>query len=333
MRAKSRLAVVPACVAAGVLLSLFGCGLSKVDSREGTVKIDGSSTVMPISARVSEAYQEVAPDVQVPVGEAGTGSGMQKFIAGEIDICDASRPIKPQEIEELSEKGVEFIELPIALDGLAIVVNKDNRWATSITTSELRRIWAPDSQIHAWNEVRPEWPAKPLNLQGPGTNHGTYEYFADAIVKDKSKTTRQDYAQNQEYNTLVQGVSQDQNALGYVGYAYYEENLDNLKLLAVDSGHGPVLPSPATIQDGSYEPLSRPLFIYVSKASLARPEVKAFVQYYLDHASHLVGDAKYIPLPEETYALVQKRFKNMVSGSVFSDAPTSAKIDDLLSTK
>lgn len=337
-------------LALAAILALAGCGSgdngtassesgttttgANVDPKmKGEVKVDGSSTVMPISARASEAFKEVAPDVHVPVGEAGTGSGMKKFIAGEIDICDASRPIKAEEIDSLKTAGIDFVELPIAYDGLSIVVNKEANWIDSITTDELKKIWEPASTVKNWNEVRPTWPAKPMTLQGPATNHGTYEYFAEAIVKDKSKATRQDYQQNQEYNALVQGVSGDANALGYVGYAYYAENQDKLKLVSVDAGKGAIAPSPETIMNGTYAPLSRPLFMYVSKKALDRPEVKAFVQYYLDNAKQMVSDAKYIPLPDETYKLVQDRFKNMTLGSVFSTAPAGSKVEDLLGKK
>lgn len=300
---------------------------STTDKASGKVIVDGSSTVSPISQRMSEAFKEKSPDVEVPVGEKGTGSGMKMFIAGEIDVCDASRPIKAEEVADAKKAGLDFLELPIAFDGLSIIVNKSNTWLSTITVDELKKIWAPDSKIKSWKEVRAGFPDKPIALYGPATNHGTYEYFSEVIG---GKATRQDYQQNQEYNALVQGVAADANALGYVGFAYYAANADKLKLVGVDSGKGAVSPTEATIADGSYAPMSRPLFIYVSKKALDKPAVKSFVEFYLDQAPALVKDAKYIPLPSATYDAVRARYKAMTFGTAFADVKPGMKLDDIL---
>jgi phosphate transport system substrate-binding protein len=267
---------------------------------KGNIEIDGSSTVFPISQAVAEEFRKTNPAVQVPVGISGTGGGFKRFSAGETDISDASRPIKQTEVDAAAKNGVEYIELAVAYDGLSILVNKSNSFVTCVTTAELKKIWEPGSKVAKWNDVRPEWPADPIRLYGPGTDSGTFDYFTEAI-NGKEDASRADYTASEDDNVLVQGIAGDKNSLGYFGFAYYNENKDKLKLVAVDSGNGCVLPSEQTINDGTYKPLSRPLFIYVKKKSLERPEVKAFVTFYLENAAALSAEVGYVPLPAKDY--------------------------------
>lgn len=266
----------------------------------GEIIIDGSSTVFPISEAVAEEFRKIHPNVNVPIGIAGTGGGFKKFAAGEIDISDASRPIKDEEKAAAQANGIEFVEFMIAYDGLSVVVNHDNDWADNITVEELKKIWAPDSTVMKWNEVRPEWPAETIGLYGPGTDSGTFDYFTEAI-NGKAGDTRKDYTPSEDDNVLVQGIAGDKYALGYFGYAYYVENTDKLKVLKVDNGKGAVEPDFETIKNGSYSPLSRPLFIYVSKKALEKEHVKEFVRYYLTEGTKLIGSVGYVPLEESEY--------------------------------
>lgn len=261
----------------------------------GEIKVDGSSTVFPITEAVAEEFNKLHPDVKVPVGVAGTGGGMKKFAAGEIEIADASRPIKDSEKEEAAKNGIEFVEFMVAYDGISVVVNKDNTWLDSITVAELKKIWQKDSTVKNWNEVNPAWPAEPIKLYGPGTDSGTFEFFTEKI-NGVAKESRTDYTPSEDDNVLVQGVAGDKNAMGYFGYAYYEENKDTLKVLKIDAGKGPLEPSIASIKDLSYQPLSRPLYIYVNKKALEQDYVKAFVEFYLTNAPTLVAEADYVPL-------------------------------------
>lgn len=315
-------------------LALFGSGCSGEEKAgegatsasgggeklSGEVKVDGSSTVSPISQAVSSEFKSEQPGVQVPVGEKGTGSGMKMFLDGEIPVVGASRPIEPEEIATAKEKGIEFIELPVALDGLTIVVNPRNDWLKSITVDELKKMWEPtaEGKVTTWNQINPSWPNQKFTLYGPTSNHGTFEYFTEVIVQ-KKKASRQDYQQNQEYNALIQGVSSDPNALGYVGYAYFEQNKDKVKAIPVDGGSGPVEPTVETISNGTYKPLSRPLFIYVNKADLAKPAVKAFVEFYIANAKELVGQVGYIPLPDTDYAKAKEALNSGSTGVWFSN--------------
>jgi phosphate transport system substrate-binding protein len=266
----------------------------------GTVALDGSSTVYPISEAVAEEFQTEAPDVRVTVGVSGTGGGFSKFIAGEIDINDASRPIKDSEKADALANGIEFLEIPVAYDGLSIVVNPSNTWVDHITVAELQLIWQPGSTVDSWDDVRPEWPAQPLRLYGAGTDSGTFDYFTE-VINGEAGASRPDYTASEDDNVLVQGISGDENSLGFFGYAYYIANKDRLKLVPVDNGSGPVAPSPDTINNGTYAPLSRPIFIYVSKAGAAKPEVRSFVEFYLEIAPAMVTEVGYIPLPPASY--------------------------------
>jgi len=266
----------------------------------GVVSLDGSSTVFPISEAVAEEFLAVAPRVRVTVGVSGTGGGFKKFLAEGTDINDASRTIKESEDMQAQANGIDYLEIPVAFDGLSVVINPKNTWADSITVEELQMIWQPGSTVDSWNDVRPEWPDQPIRLYGPGTDSGTFDYFTEAI-NGESGASRPDYTASENDNVLVQGIAGDEYAMGFFGFAYYIENEDKLKVLPVDGGNGPVAPSPTTINDGTYSPLSRPIFIYLNTASLARPEVKAFVEFYLDNAGALANEVGYIELPQSMY--------------------------------
>lgn len=266
----------------------------------GTVSLDGSSTVYPISEAVAEEFNAVAPRVRVTVGVSGTGGGFKKFLAKETDINDASRPIKESEMQTAESMGIEYIEIPVAFDGLSVVINVNNDWVDHLTVEELQRIWQPGSMVDSWDDIRPEWPAEPLRLYGPGTDSGTFDYFTEAI-NGESGASRPDYTASEDDNVLVQGIAGDEYAMGFFGYAYYYENQDKLKVVPIDGGNGPVAPDATTINNGTYSPLSRPIFIYLNTASMARPEVSTFVDFYIDNAAVLASEVGYIALPEAMY--------------------------------
>jgi phosphate transport system substrate-binding protein len=265
----------------------------------GAVVIDGSSTVFSIAEAVAEEFMLANPDADVTVGFAGTGGGFKRFCAGETDISNASRPITADERSECATAGVEFTELPVAWDGLAVVVNPANTTVQCLTKDELKKIWEPNSTVQSWRTVRPDFPDQKMSLYGPGTDSGTFDYFTEAVV-GTAKSSRADYQASEDDNILVQGVAGDQGALGYFGYAYYSENQDRLKLVAVDGGAGCVLPSEATIEDSTY-PLSRPLFIYVKKSAMERPVVRSFLRFMMENAEELVPATGYHPLRAEQY--------------------------------
>jgi phosphate transport system substrate-binding protein len=267
----------------------------------GAVKVDGSSTVFPITEAVAEEFQGANPNVRVTVGVSGTGGGFKKFSAGETDVSNASRAIKEPEKQACAAKGIEFLEFKIAYDGLAVIVNPQNSWVDSLSVEQLRLIWQPDSAVAKWSDVNPAWPDHAIKLYGPGTDSGTFDYFTE-VVNGKEKACRPDFTASEDDNVLVTGIAADKYALGYFGYAYYAENEAKLKLLAIDGGAGPVKPSSQTVRAGEYKPLARPLFIYVAKASLARPEVAAFVRFYLANAESLVREVKYVPVTSEEAA-------------------------------
>jgi len=270
----------------------------------GTIEIDGSSTVYPITEAVAEEFRRTNPDVRVNVGISGTGGGFQRFSRGEIDIADASRPIKTTEANLTIANGIDWIELKVALDGLTVVVHPSNTWVNYLTVEELKLIWEPNSQgtgnITRWNQIRPEWPDEPLVLYGPGTDSGTFDYFTEVIV-GKVDSSRSDYTASEDDNVLVQGIANTPNSLGYFGYAYYAANQGRVKVVPIDSGNGPVAPSDETINAGQYTPLSRPLFIYVKTESMTRAEVKAFVHFYLAQAEALAREVGYTSLPTADY--------------------------------
>ena len=266
----------------------------------GTIEIDGSSTVYPVTQAVAEEFLKVYPNVYPIVGVSGTGGGFKRFTVGETDISDASRPIKESEAQAAVDNNIEYFEFEIALDGLAVVVNFDNTWVDFLTVEELNLIWNPESEVDSWNDIRPEWPDHPIRLYGPGTDSGTFDYFTE-VINGESGSSRSDYTASEDDNVLVQGISGDNYALGYFGYAYYAENAGILKIVPIDSGKGPITPTDQTINTGQYEPLSRPLFIYVNKASLQRTEVEDFVRFYMENAEQLVSEVGYTPLPALVY--------------------------------
>ncbi len=295
----------------------------KSDNQQMVLKVDGSSTVYPITEAVSEDYKSVNPNMQITIGISGTGGGMKKFTSGEIDICDASRPMKKEEADACAVKNIKFIELPIAYDGLAIVVNPKNTWVDHLTVAELKTIWSSASQgkITTWDQVRPGFPKKAIKLFGPGTDSGTFDYFCEA-VNGKKGDSRGDYTASEDDNVLVQGVSSEEGALGYFGLAYYEQNKDKLKIIPVDdsndaNGKGAILPSLETVQNGTYAPLSRVLFIYANAQSESKKDVKDFLNYYLQNVPKLCAEVGYIPLQADLYPIVTDRLKNETSGSLY----------------
>lgn len=304
---------------AALAAGLFSCAggnkdASKALDLKGSVNIDGSSTVYPITEAVAEEFRAIAPNVKVTIGVSGTGGGFKKFARNETDISDASRPIKEKEAELCKENNVAYIDLEVAYDGLVVVVNPENSWANDITVAELKKIWEPSAQnvIKTWNQIRPEWPAEEIHLFGPGVASGTYDYFTEAIVGE-SGSSRGDFTASEDDNVLVQGVATDKNALGFFGLAYYEENMSKLKLVAVDGGNGPIKPTFEAVSNGTYKPLSRPLFIYVNDSAVKRPEVTEFVKFYLANASKLAKDAGYVALPDSIYAQQTKKFNDFLS--------------------
>ena len=281
-----------AVVVCATLLAVGGCSKS-------SVKVDGSSTVYEITEAVAEEFHKERPEVRVIVGFSGTGGGMKKFYAGELDVCDASRRIKDEERELCAKNGVEFIELEVAYDGISIVVNPENDWCDGLTVEQLKAIWQPESAISKWSDVDSNWPEEEIELFGPGTDSGTFEYFTEAIV-GAAHSSRSDYTPNEDDNMLVRGVAGTKYAMGYFGLAYYEQNQDKLKLLGVDDGDGELVrPTPETVRANTYKPLSRPLFIYVRKSSLARPDVAAFVKFYVENVASLVSEVGYVAVTEE----------------------------------
>jgi phosphate transport system substrate-binding protein len=302
-------------------------GVGPNSSQPTVIKIDGSSTVFPITEAVAEEFQKVKQGaVKVTVGISGTGGGFKKFVRGEIDIADASRPILTDEMAQAKANGIEYIELPIAFDALTVVVNKQNDWVTSMTVAELKRVWEPDAQgkITHWNQIRPEWPNEKLALFGAGADSGTFDYFTEAIV-GKAKSSRGDYTASEDDNVLVQGVEGNKYALGYLPYAYFEPHKDRLKALGIEwdknKVKGPVLPSPENVLAGTYNPLSRPLFIYVSRKSLDNPAVKEFVDFYLQNVGTLAKEVKYLPLPPGAYEMAKERVRSLQTGTGFAGVP------------
>jgi len=307
-----------------------------VSAEDKTIKIDGSSTVYPITEAVAEEFQKAKKGaVKVTVGISGTGGGFKKFCRGETDISDASRPVLKKEMDLCKEHGIEYIELPVAYDGLAVIVNPKNNWITSLTVADLKKMWEPAAQgkVKKWKDVRPEWPDAPLKLFGPGADSGTFDYFTEAIM-GKSKSSRGDFTASEDDNVLVQGIAGDKNALGYFGLAYYEENKRKLKVVPIvnPATNGDVIPSMQTVMDGTYAPLSRPLFIYVNKKSASeKPEVKEFIDFYLKHAAKLSAEVKYVPLPANAYKFAQQRYYKMKTGSMFGgEEKVGMKIEELL---
>ena len=317
---------------AGVLgVALAGSFTRAWSVQAQTIKVDGSSTVFPITEAVAEEFGKRNSRVRVTVGISGTGGGFKKFVVGDTDISDASRPIKATEAAAARRNGVQYIELPVAYDALTVVVNQRNTWCKSLTRAELKKIWEPGSKVRNWSQVRAGFPNRPLRLYGPGTDSGTFDYFTEAI-NGKEKASRSDYTASEDDNTLVQGVSRDIGAMGYFGLAYYEENRSKLNAVAIDNGSGPVLPSAATVLNGRYQPLARPLFIYVSKASASKPHVASFIRFYIANSAKLSKDVGYVGLPLSLRNLAMTRFNKKVTGSLFAGkgAVVGVRLIDLL---
>ncbi len=303
------------------------------------IKIDGSSTVYPITEAVAEEFQKGEKgNTKVTVGISGTGGGFKKFCVGETDISDASRPIKPTEVELCKKNGIEYIELPVAYDGLAVIVNPKNTWIDYMTVKELKKMWEPEAQgkITKWSQVRQGWPDKEIHLFGAGVDSGTYDYFTEAIV-GKEHSSRGDYTSSEDDNVLVQGIATDALALGFFGVAYYEHNKDRLKLVPVDdendaNGRGPILPEYDNVVKRTYQPLARPIFIYVNKRSAEKAEVQRFVEFYMKSDGTLSREVGYITLPDKAYELALRRFEKRTAGSVFGGhgSQVGVKIEDLL---
>ena len=307
-------------------------------SADAIIRIDGSSTVYPITEAVAEEYR--GKGAKVTIGVSGTGGGFKKFCAGETDISDASRPVKKVEQDKCKAAGIDFIELPVAYDGIAVVVNPQNDWVDHFTVEELKKLWEPAAQgkITKWSQIRAGWPDEEIHLFGPGVDSGTYDYFTKAIVGEEH-SSRGDYTSSEDDNVLVQGVSTDKYALGYFGYAYYAENKGKLRVVPIDDGNeadgkGPIAPSVETVANGTYQPLSRPIFIYVSSKAVQRPEVVAFVEFYLHNAPKLVTEVGYIPLPPKAYELAMARLKARTFGSVFSGgSKVGVTVEQLLASE
>jgi phosphate transport system substrate-binding protein len=338
MRSYFRLSVV---AVLAVSLLAAGCGNKAGSGAGGTgeeqvIKIDGSSTVFPVTEAVAEEFQKEKPGVKVTVGISGTGGGFKKFTRGEIDVSDASRPISKEEMEAAKQGGVEYIELPIAFDALTVVVNPQNDWVTSMTVEELKKIWEPGAQgkITHWNQVRPEWPNEKIVLFGAGSDSGTFDYFTEAVV-GKAKSSRGDYTASEDDNVLVQGIEGNKYALGYIPYAYYAPHSSRLKAVGIqwekNKVKEPVLPSPENILNGTYNPLSRPLFIYVNRKSADKPLVNEFVEFYLKNVGALSKEVKYLPLPDNAYQLATARYKERKVGTGFGGASeVGLHVEDLL---
>ena len=316
---------------AALLLGVLGIMPKSVKAQ--IVQVDGSSTVFPITEAMAEEFQKAKKGkVKVTVGIAGTGGGFKKFCRGETDISDASRPILKQEMEACKGAGIDYFELPIAYDALTVIVNPKNDWVKALTVPDLKKMWEPSAQskVTNWNQVRSEWPNAPLKLFGPGADSGTFDYFTEAIV-GKAKSSRGDFTASEDDNVLVQGIANDRNALGYFGFSYYVENQNKLKAVPIDAGKGPVTPSAKTVEDGTYQPLSRPIFIYVSKKSMDKPEVREFVEFYLKNAPTLVKQVKYVPLPQSVYTTGAEHLKKGKVGTMFGgEAEVGVKIEDLM---
>lgn len=321
-------------VIAVLMLLAVACGYG-VDGGSETITIDGSSTVFPISEAAAEEFGILTGGaVRVAVGVSGTGGGFKKFCSGETDITNASRPIKGNEVDLCADAGVEFIEMPVAIDGVTVMVNPEAKFVRCITVEELHTIWAPEAEgeVTNWNQVRSHWPDQRLQLYGPGVDSGTFDYFTET-VNGQAQASRGDFTASENDNVLVQGISGDKNSLGFFGYAYYSENAEKLKVLAVDGGDGCVAPNERTINDGSYAPLSRPLFLYVTKSSAETPMVQEFIRYYLSpDGQKLVGDVGYVPFQARIYDLVLARFEAGMTGSLFGGSdPKTGTVEQILS--
>jgi phosphate transport system substrate-binding protein len=321
-------------LSASLLLASVATATPHLASAQNVIKIDGSSTVFPIAEAVAEEFQiSKRGKVRVTVGIAGTGGGFKRFCRGETDISNASRPILKEEMEICRKAGIKYIELPVAFDALTVVVHPQNTWAKTLTPADLKKMWEPAAQgrITKWNQVRADFPAEPLMLFGPGADSGTFDYFTEA-VNGKSKASRTDFQASEDDNTIVQGVSSNKGAIGYFGYAYYIGNKNRVRAVPIQNKVGKAVePSMQAVIDGSYEPLSRPLFIYVRDAAAQRPEVREFIEFYLKDGAELAKEVGYVPLPAQAYQLALKHFNDKKMGTVFGGVPeVGVTIDALL---
>jgi len=292
---------------------------SQLATLKGEIRVDGSSTVYPITEAVAEDFSKAAKGVRTTVGVSGTGGGFKRFCKGETDISDASRPITKSEAETCKSANIEFVELPVAYDGLCIAISKQNTWATKLTVDQIKKIYSASGTAKTWKDLDSAWPDRAIKVYSPGTDSGTFDYFKEVTVGKDGKV-RSDMSVSEDDNVLVNGVAGDRDAIGYFGFAYYVENKDKLVAVAVDNGKGAVLPTDATILDGSYEPFSRPVFIYVNRKSADRPEVGAFVDFYLQQAAALSKEVGYTPLPESIYGTARTNWKARRTGTQFLDA-------------
>jgi len=324
-------------VSLSMIMGAAGLATSATRAQAPTVKVDGSSTVFPVAEAVAEEFQKAKKGaIKVTVGIAGTGGGFKKFARGETDVANASRPILKEEMKACKEAGIEYIELPICFDALTVAVNPKNDWVTSITVDELKKIWEPDAQgkITHWNMIRPEWPAEKIALFGAGSDSGTFDYFTEAVV-GKAKASRGDFTASEDDNVLVQGIEGNKYALGYIPFAYYEPHKTKMKALAIEwpknAVKTPVLPSMENVLKGAYNPLSRPLFMYVSKKSADKPEVKEYVEFFLKEGAALAKEVKYLPLPASAYETGMKRFTTRQIGTAFGGVPeVGVTIEELM---
>jgi len=320
-------------ILSGSAASLLAAGLSA--HAQVVIKLDGSSTVYPLSEAVAEDFQKsTSGKIRVTVGISGTGGGFKKFCRGETDISDASRPILAKEMEDCKKAGITYYELPIAYDALTLVVNPKNTWIKSLTIAELKKMWEPAAQgrITKWNQVNPAWPDAPLKLFGAGADSGTFDYFTEALV-GRAKSSRGDYTASEDDNVLVQGVERDVNAIGYFGFAYYQENSDKLKVVPIVPADGKpaVTPSPETVVNGTYQPLSRPLFLYINSKAYERAEIKQFVEFYMKNGDKLIREVKYVPLPAAAYAYNLEHLAKKQLGTKFGgENKVGLTIEDLM---
>ena len=317
-----------------LLAGVMSAAIPQVSHAQAAIRIDGSSTVFPISEAYAEEFQiQKRGKVRVTVGVSGTGGGFKKFCRGETDMANASRPISAEEMEVCRKAGIKYIELPVAFDALTVVVNPKNTWVKTLTVADLRKMWEPAAQgrVSSWKQVRSEYPDEKLMLFGPGADSGTFDYFTEAVM-NKAKASRGDYTASEDDNTLVQGVENNKNAIGYFGFAYYAAHKEKMRAVSIDGGKGPVAPSIENVINGTYSPLSRPLFVYVKEASMARPEVREFVQFMMTQGADLVSEVGYVPLPKNAYELAWKHFNEKKLGTVFGgEAKVGITIDQLLS--
>ncbi|MFA7266641.1 MAG: PstS family phosphate ABC transporter substrate-binding protein [Candidatus Nanopelagicales bacterium] len=322
---RTRSIVITSALAVGSL-ALAACGSSSTssDGASGSVRVDGSSTVAPLTSAAAEKFKTESPNINVTVATSGTGGGFEKFCRGETDMNDASRPIKDEEAAICKQNGIEFQELVIANDALSVVVNKENTWAKCLTTAQLKKIWEPKSTVNNWNQVDPSFPNEPIKLYGPGTDSGTFDYFTDEINGEEG-ASRTDFSPSEDDNQIVQGVSSSKGGMGYFGFTYYEENADKLNLVQVNSGNGCITPSAASVQDGTYTPLGRGLFIYPSAKSLgSNTAFQSFLQYYVNNDAEIAEAAQFIPLSPTQQTTLQNEYAAVLKMANVSASPAAS---------